>query len=104
MASRSVPTICNQLILGVDRDSPDLAYLFDEHNPAVKKTVVDIIKRAHKVNAKVGFCGQAPSDDPEYAAFLVNAGIDSISLNPDSVVNVIRSVAEAEQKKERLHV
>ncbi|MDR8393255.1 phosphoenolpyruvate synthase [Aliifodinibius sp. S!AR15-10] len=93
-----------QLILGVDRDSPDLAYLFDEHNPAVKKAVMDIIQRAHKVNAKVGFCGQAPSDDPEYAAFLVNAGIDSISLNPDSVVNVIRSVAEAEQKKEGMHV
>lgn len=93
-----------QLILGVDRDSADLAYLFDEHNPAVKNTIAEIIERAHKVNCKVGFCGQVPSDDPEYAAFLVEAGIDSISLNPDSVVNVIRYVAEAEQNTERLHV
>lgn len=93
-----------QLILGVDRDSSNLAYLFDEHNPAVKNTISEIIRRAHKVHCKVGFCGQAPSDDPGYAAFLVEAGIDSISLNPDSVVNVIRYVSEAEQKKEYLHV
>ncbi|MFH5886327.1 phosphoenolpyruvate synthase [Halalkalibaculum sp. DA3122] len=93
-----------QLILGVDRDSSDLAYLFDEHNPAVKKAISEIIRRAHAVNRKVGFCGQAPSDDPGYAAFLVEAGIDSISLNPDSVVNVIRYISEAEQKTSQLHV
>ncbi|MDZ7691073.1 MAG: putative PEP-binding protein [Balneolaceae bacterium] len=92
-----------QLILGVDRDSSNLAYLFDEHNPAVTKTIADIIRRAHKVNAKVGFCGQAPSDDHEYAAFLVEAGIDSISLNPDSVVGVIQQIAETEQKMARIH-
>ncbi|MDX1638522.1 MAG: phosphoenolpyruvate synthase [Balneolaceae bacterium] len=93
-----------QLILGVDRDSAVLSYLFDEHNTAVKNSIEEIIRRAHKINRKVGFCGQAPSDDPEYAAFLVNAGIDAISLNPDSVVNVIRYVAEAEQKDVKMHV
>jgi len=92
-----------QLILGVDRDSSELAYLFDENNSAVKQAISDVIKRAHKSGCEVGFCGQAPSDDPAYAKFLVKAGIDSISLNPDSVVTVIRHVAEVEKVNDMQH-
>lgn len=87
-----------QLLLGVDRDSSDLSYLFDESDPAVKKAITDVIAKAHKSGIKIGFCGQAPSDDPSYAAFLVEAGIDSISLNPDSVIKVSSRVHEAEKK------
>jgi len=87
-----------QLILGVDRDSAALSFLFDEHNAAVKTAISDVIKRAHKSGIKIGFCGQAPSDDPTYAAFLVEAGIDSVSLNPDSVINVINQVNKIERK------
>jgi pyruvate,water dikinase len=86
-----------QLVLGVDRDSSDLSYLFDENNEAVKDAISEVIEKSHKAGVKVGFCGQAPSDDPSYAAFLVEAGIDSISLNPDSVIDVIRKVHEAEK-------
>ena len=85
-----------QLVLGVDRDSAELADLFDERNEAVKRTVKDLILTAHKANRKVGICGQAPSDYPDFAAFLVEAGIDSMSLNPDSVVSVKKRVAEVE--------
>jgi len=77
-----------QLTLGIDRDSEELAPLFNERNPAVKKLICDLIKTAKKKGRKVGICGQAPSDYPDFAAFLVDAGIDSISLNPDSVVGV----------------
>lgn len=87
-----------QLVLGVDRDSARLAYLFDEHDPAVKKSISSFVKRAHAAGSRVGFCGQAPSDDPGYAAFLVELGIDSISLNPDSVIGVIKKVLEEEKK------
>jgi len=95
-----------QLILGVDRDSSDLAYLFDENDPAVKKAIREVIERAHKAGCKVGFCGQAPSDDSEYAGFLVEAGIDSVSLNPDSVVKVIGHVGKSEKNLNRntMHV
>ena len=85
-----------QLVLGVDRDSAELAELFDERNQAVKDMVAQLIKTAHEADTPVGICGQAPSDYPEFAAFLVRSGIDSISLNPDSVVGVKRRVAEAE--------
>ncbi|GAA5520217.1 phosphoenolpyruvate synthase [Aliifodinibius salicampi] len=88
-----------QLILGVDRDSAELAYLFDENDPAVKKAIRDVISRTHQAGLRIGFCGQAPSDDTDYAAFLVECGIDSISLNPDSVINVIKKVYQAEQKR-----
>ncbi|MCW9705854.1 phosphoenolpyruvate synthase [Fodinibius salsisoli] len=87
-----------QLILGVDRDSAQLSYLFNENDPAVKKAVREIISTAHSVGCNVGFCGQAPSDDPSYAAFLIECGIDSISLNPDSVTNAIEKIIQAEQK------
>ncbi|SHE89966.1 phosphoenolpyruvate synthase [Fodinibius roseus] len=87
-----------QLILGVDRDSADLAYLFDENDPAVKKAIREVISRGHQAGIRIGFCGQAPSDNTDYAAFLVECGIDSISLNPDSVVSVIKKVYQAEHK------
>ena len=74
-----------QLILGVDRDSEVVAHDFDERNPAVKKMISQVIKTAHSKGRKVGICGQAPSDYPDFATFLVQEGIDSISLNPDSV-------------------
>lgn len=88
-----------QLILGIDRDSAELAPLFDERNEAVKRMVQEQIEVAHKNNTKVGICGQAPSDYPEFAEFLVRAGIDSLSLNPDSVITVKRLVAEIEKQK-----
>jgi len=90
-----------QLILGVDRDSGTLAHLFDENNEAVKNVIREVIQRAHKSGIKVGFCGQAPSDDSEYAKFLVDSGIDSLSVVPDSVFGVIKKVAEAEKKSEK---
>ncbi|MGZ3258465.1 MAG: putative PEP-binding protein, partial [Croceibacterium sp.] len=86
-----------QLVLGVDRDSAMLASLFDERDPAVKAMIADLIPRAHTAGAKVGICGQAPSNYPEFARFLVECGIDSMSLNPDSFVKTLRTVAEAEK-------
>jgi len=87
-----------QLVLGVDRDSSDLAELFQEQHDAVKFEISRLIKAAHKAKKKVGICGQAPSDYPDFAAFLVREGIDSISLNPDSVMKVIKRVAKEEKK------
>ncbi len=86
-----------QLTLGVDRDSEELAELFDEQDPAVKWMIRCVIEEAHKAGAKVGLCGQAPSDHPEFAEFLVACGIDSISVSPDSFIAVKRHVADAEQ-------
>jgi pyruvate,water dikinase len=85
-----------QLVLGVDRDSAALAGLFDERDEAVKRMIADLIATAHKTGTHVGICGQAPSDHPAYAAWLVQLGIDSISLNPDSVVGTLRRIAEME--------
>jgi pyruvate,water dikinase len=85
-----------QLTLGVDRDNALLADLFDERNAAVQRSIERLIADAHAVGCKVGICGQAPSDHPEFAEFLVRAGIDSISLNPDSVVPVLARVAALE--------
>ncbi len=87
-----------QLVLGVDRDSAELAGLFDERDAAVKRMIVDVIGRAHRAGTKVGICGQAPSNYPEFAQFLVETGIDSISLNPDSFISTTRSVAAMEQR------
>lgn len=88
-----------QLTLGVDRDNALLASLFDERNPAVQRSIERLIVDAHAVGCKVGICGQAPSDHPDFAEFLVEAGIDSISLNPDSVVPVLMRVAELEARR-----
>jgi pyruvate,water dikinase len=85
-----------QLTLGVDRDSGELAELFDEQDEAVKWMIESVIREAHKAGAKVGLCGQAPSDHPEFAEFLVACGIDSISVSPDSFIAVKQRVASAE--------
>jgi len=85
-----------QLVLGVDRDSDLLAPLFDDRHEAVRRAISSLIETAHRHGRKVGLCGQAPSDHPEFARFLVEAGIDSISINPDSFVAVKRQVADAE--------
>jgi pyruvate,water dikinase len=87
-----------QLTLGVDRDSERLAHLFDENDAAVKWLIRLLISEAHAVGAKVGLCGQAPSDDPGFAAFLVESGIDSISVSPDSFIGVKDAVAAAERR------
>jgi pyruvate,water dikinase len=89
-----------QLILGVDRDSQLLAHLFDERSDAVRQMIREVIRRAHACGRKVGICGQAPSDYPEFAAFLVECGIDSISLNPDTVIETRRTIADAERPAE----
>lgn len=86
-----------QLTLGIDRDSARLANLFDAGDPAVISLIRDLIKRAHKKGVKVSFCGQAPSDDAHYAQILVDAGIDSISVTPDSFISVKNKVASVEQ-------
>lgn len=85
-----------QLILGVDRDSGEMAHLFDENDEAVKTAIRGVIEQANAAGIQIGFCGQAPSDDAAYAKFLVKCGIGSISVVPDSVVDVVRKVAEAE--------
>ena len=91
-----------QLTLGVDRDSDRISALFDERNEAVKRSVAHLIERAHahEPRRKVGICGQAPSDYPEFAAFLVEKGIDTISLNPDAVLRTMRRVVEMEKELE----
>jgi pyruvate,water dikinase len=83
---------------GVDRDSDRLAPLFDEMHPAVTTMIREVIRAGHAAGRKVGLCGQAPSDHPEFARFLVEAGIDSISVNPDSFVAVKLRVAAAEKR------
>jgi len=90
-----------QLTLGVDRDSEELAELFDERDDAVKWMIDSVITEAHKSGTKVGLCGQAPSDHPEFAEFLVACGIDSMSVSPDSFIAVKRRVAAAESGAER---
>ena len=87
-----------QLVLGIDRDSAELQYLFDARDEAVKRMIAEVINAAHKHKCKVGICGQAPSDHPEYAKFLVECGIDSISLNPDSVLSATRHIRSAEDQ------
>ena len=85
-----------QLVLGVDRDSGILANLFDERDEAVTRMISEAIRNAHAAGIKIGICGQGPSNHPDFAAFLVSEGIDSMSLNPDSFVRTIKAVAEAE--------
>jgi pyruvate, water dikinase len=87
-----------QLVLGVDRDSERLSSLFDERNPAVKSLIEEFISTAHALGKPVGICGQAPSDYPEFAEFLVGLGIDSISLDADAFLGVRESVRRAEAR------
>ncbi|MEL6552500.1 MAG: phosphoenolpyruvate synthase [Cyanobacteria bacterium J06621_11] len=86
-----------QLTLGLDRDSALVAHLFDERNAGVKEIVRMAIERVKQAKRKIGICGQAPSDYPEFAQFLVEQGIDSVSLNPDSVIATTLAIAEIEQ-------
>jgi pyruvate,water dikinase len=88
-----------QLTLGLDRDSALVSYLFNEENPAVKALIQETIKAAKRNNIKVGLCGQAPSDIPAFAQFLVKEGIDSISFNADALIRGIENIVEAEKYK-----
>jgi len=86
-----------QLALGLDRDSEMVAHLFDERNGAVEKMVAMAIDAAIRSGKKIGICGQAPSDYPEFAEFLVQKGINSISLNPDTVIQTTHHILETEK-------
>jgi pyruvate,water dikinase len=87
-----------QLALGLDRDSEMVAHLFDERNGAVERMIAMAIDAAHRSGKKIGICGQAPSDYPEFACFLVERGITSISLNPDTVIQTTRVILDAEAR------
>jgi pyruvate,water dikinase len=87
-----------QLVLGVDRDSGELSGLFDERNEAVTRLITEAIDKAHAAGIKIGICGQGPSDHPDFAEFLVGQGIDSISLNPDTVLQTLPRIKDAEVK------
>lgn len=88
-----------QLTLGIDRDSEIMGKLFDENDEAAKRMISMAIKSAKKSNIKIGLCGQAPSDFPEFAKFLIQEGIDSISFNPDALLQGIENINTAEQQK-----
>ncbi|MBI3032255.1 phosphoenolpyruvate synthase [Candidatus Woesearchaeota archaeon] len=90
-----------QLTLGIDRDSELVSHIYDERNDAVKTLIKNVIQIARKKKKYIGICGQAPSNYPEFAEFLVKEGIDSISLNPDSVVKTIIDIAKLEKKLRR---
>jgi pyruvate,water dikinase len=87
-----------QLTLGLDRDSEIVSHIYDERNQAVKDLIAQVIKVANKKKKYIGICGQAPSDYPEFADFLVKQGIQSISLNPDTVLKTTLRIAETEKK------
>jgi len=86
-----------QLTLGVDRDSAKVSHVYDERNEAVKELIRQVIQKAHKARRKVGICGQAPSDFLDFAKFLVTEKIDSISLNPDTVIKTMIEIAKIEK-------
>ncbi|MBP6699489.1 MAG: phosphoenolpyruvate synthase, partial [Flavobacteriales bacterium] len=85
------------LTLGIDRDSAIISDLFSESDAAVTDMIASVIASAHATGTRIGLCGQGPSDDPGFARFLVEQGIDSISFNPDALVNGIRNIREAER-------
>jgi pyruvate,water dikinase len=87
-----------QLVLGLDRDSEKVSHIFDERDPSVKRMVQLVIEKAKKNGKKIGICGQAPSDYPEFAEFLVRCGIDSISLNPDTVIKTTEKILQVEKE------
>ena len=86
-----------QLTLGLDRDSALVSHLYDERNEAVKGMLRMLITSAKKTKTKVGICGQGPSDFPDFAQFLVELGIDSISVTPDSLLKTKRAIADVEK-------
>ncbi len=90
-----------QLTLGLDRGSETISHIFDERDSAVKKFVQYLIERVKRHGKKIGICGQAPSDYPEFAEFLVKCGIDSISLNPDTVIKTTQHILQVEQEMEK---
>ncbi|MDD5200438.1 MAG: phosphoenolpyruvate synthase [Terrimicrobiaceae bacterium] len=90
-----------QLILGVDRDSEIVAPIFDERNAAVKTMIASVIQTCREQGCKIGICGQAPSDYPDFAQFLVEQGIDSISLTPDTVLRTTKAILEKERSQPR---
>lgn len=90
-----------QLTLGLDRDNGTLAHIGNENNEAVKILIRQLIKTAHKYNRKVGICGQAPSDFPDFAEFLVEEGIDSISLNPDTVLKTTMMLGKMKKQEKK---
>lgn len=90
-----------QLALGVDRDSELVSHVYDERNDSVKKLISEVIAVAKKNHRKIGICGQAPSDFSDFAQFLVEEGIDSISLNPDTVIKTMIAIKKTESKKKR---
>lgn len=90
-----------QLTLGVDRDSEIVAHVFDERNEAVKRLIASVIRAARAKGRKIGICGQAPSDYPDFCAFLVQEGIDSISLTPDAILRTTVAVLELEKNTQR---
>ena len=87
-----------QLTLGLDRDNGQLSYIGNEKNEAVKELIEEAIKVCQNNNKYIGICGQGPSDFPDFAQFLVELGIESISLNPDSVLKTRIAIAETEKK------
>ena len=86
-----------QLALGLDRDSSLVSHIYDERSDAVKRLVAQVIEVAKEKKRKIGICGQAPSDYPEFAEFLVECGIDSMSLIPDTVIKTKLAIAEKEK-------
>ncbi len=87
-----------QLVLGLDRDSEKVSRVFDERNPAVTRMIQMVIEKAKKNGKKIGICGQGPSDYPDFAEFLVRCGIDSISLNPDTVLKTTERILQVEKE------
>ena len=91
-----------QLTLGLDRDSPEVSDSFDEMNEAVVELILSAIQQAKKLGKKIGICGQAPSDNPDFTELLINSGIDSISFNTDAFMNGIKTMANAEKNIKQL--
>ncbi|PIV44901.1 MAG: phosphoenolpyruvate synthase, partial [Candidatus Nealsonbacteria bacterium CG02_land_8_20_14_3_00_37_10] len=87
-----------QLLLGVDRDNAKIAHIFDENNEAVKRVIEEFIKKAHQYGKKVSICGEAPASVSGFVEFLIKCGIDSISVNPDSVIKTILLADKVEKK------
>jgi pyruvate,water dikinase len=91
-----------QLVLGIDRDSGTVSHLFDENDRAVLGLIAEVIDEAHRARKPIGICGQAPSDFPDFARWLVQQGITSISLNPDTAIRTALVIADEEAKQSKL--